>query len=431
MAQFMFPVSERASGSVPVTETTPITQEPEPLLERARSGRSLHSLRSGLSDSDQSDQDHHHGLQSDDSDSDPDDDEEIMELENLPMPEDMYGFAITSLIRDSRMIASAKGSSCLRQSRLLTSQIFILACIFTQAFLLMQTKLLVTSMHVHEIRDLYDTFESTMYGEEGTGSFMESHMTKTVNGKHRGIAQYFHPENFDKLGQEEKASICTISLSRPYFFSIILLIWSLTCLGEVKAAIDMAVAILGTPTVPTMKSSLVGKPKYSGQTSARLVKKLPSHLQARVDDLSENDRLVVGLTQTIKAYSITCILVPRILITLFLLWLGCRWLLATSGFEDVLLNAVALEFILVLKDLLYNTVLPERNKREVQTTNLIPPGGKTKQKASCSRFFGSFVLLLIAIVWAYLYTFHLQAVIPGYMWDVRAVCHAYIEAMTA
>mmetsp|Transcript_43654 Transcript_43654/g.95193 ORF Transcript_43654/g.95193 Transcript_43654/m.95193 type:complete len:432 (-) Transcript_43654:124-1419(-) len=431
MAQFMFPVSERASGSVPVTETTPITQEPEPLLERARSGRSLHSLRSGLSDSDQSDQDHHHGLQSDDSDSDPDDDEEIMELENLPMPEDMYGFAITSLIRDSRMIASAKGSSCLRQSRLLTSQIFILACIFTQAFLLMQTKLLVTSMHVHEIRDLYDTFESTMYGEEGTGSFMESHMTKTVNGKHRGIAQYFHPENFDKLGQEEKASICTISLSRPYFFMIILTIWSLTCLGEAKACCDQAWSIFCTPAVSNMKYSLLGLPTYAGPAALKLKDRLPQALQERVENLSPNERLVVGMTKVVKTYVLACIMLPRLLITLFLLWLGCRWLLATSGFENVLLNAVALEFVLVLKDLLYNTVLPERNKREVQNTSMLPFGGDVKEKASCSKYFGSFALFGLAVIWVYLYTFYLQQVIPGYNWDVRGVCRKYVEKMTA
>lgn len=385
----MFPVSE---GAGPESEAALITEMTEDQL--INKGDNL--------DTDNSD--HDHGLNSSD------------------------GFAVTSLIRDSRMLASARGTPVLRQSRLITSQLFALLCIFVQAFLLMQTKLLVTSMHVHEIRNLYDKYELHMYGPEVEG---EKHFTMTVNNKHRGISTYFDETNFKTLDPDIKSSICTISLSRPYFFMIILVIWSLTCLGDVKAALDLMMAITGTPTVPSMKHSLVGKGKYAGHESARIVKKLPQHLQARVEDLSENDRLVVGLTMTIKIYTIVCILVPRILITFYLLWLGCRWLLATSGFEDVLLNAVALEFILVLKDLLYNTVLSERNKKEVQTTNLIPSGGKTKQKASCARFFGSFVLLLIAVVWVYFYTFHFQQVIPGYMWDVRDMCHVYIDEMTA
>jgi len=43
------------------------------------------------------------------------------------------------------------------------------------------------------------------------------------------------------------------------------------------------------------------------------------------------------------------VLLPRLLMSGVLLWLGCRWLLATPNFADLVLNAVALEFILTLK----------------------------------------------------------------------------------
>jgi len=352
-------------------------------------------------------------------------DEEMIEIENLAMPEDMYGFALTSLFRDLRMISLERGEPCLRRGRLIASQVFILLCIFTQAFLLMQTKLLVTSMHVHEIRELYDKFEWHMYGEK------EEHTWLTVNGKHRGYHKFFKPENFDTLEDDVKGNICLISLSRPYFFMIILTIWSLTCLGEAKACCDQAWSIFCTPAVSNMKYSLLGLPTYAGPAALKLKDRLPQALQERVENLSPNERLVVGMTKVVKTYVLACIMLPRLLITLFLLWLGCRWLLATSGFEDVLLNAVALEFILVLKDLLYNTVLPERNKREVQNTSMLPFGGDVKEKASCSKYFGSFALFGLAVIWVYLYTFYLQQVIPGYNWDVRGVCRKYVEKMTA
>jgi len=357
-------------------------------------------------------------------------DEEMIEIENLAMPEDMYGFALTSLFRDSRMVAMGRGNQCVRQGRLVASQAFILVCIFTQAFLLRETKQLVTSMHVYEIRNLYDVFEVHMYNEV-KGDHMDvfdnpSHSWITVNGKHRGFKQFWHPENFDSLDEETKDNICKISLSRPNFFMVILAVWSLTCLGEVKACCDMAYSVFWTPTISNFENSLVGD-----TTSAAVLAKLPVALQQRTSALGPNEQLVVGITRLMRIYVLTLILLPRLLITVVLLWLGCRWLLATVGFEDVLLNAVALEFILVLKDLVYNTVLPERNKKEVTNTSMLPFGRSLKERATPGRFFGSFTLFLGACLWVYLYVFYFQAVLPGYNWDVRGVCTAYLNKITA
>ena len=50
--------------------------------------------------------------------------------------------------------------------------------------------------------------------------------------------------------------------------------------------------------------------------------------------------VVVGLTSTLKAVLTASCIVPRYLIDVYLLWLGCRWLAATPSFGDLLLNAV-------------------------------------------------------------------------------------------
>ena len=96
--------------------------------------------------------------------------------------------------------------------------------------------------------------------------------------------------------------------------------------------------------------------------------------------------------------------------------------MATSGFEEILLNAVALEFVLLLKDLMYKTVVPMRNKQEVRMLKVLPAGGRVRQKASFSLFFGSFGLFLIAVCWVYIYTYHWQRAIPNFRWACVYAC---------
>merc|ERR1712190_387168 len=87
-------------------------------------------------------------------------------------------------------------------------------------------------------------------------------------------------------------------------------------------------------------------------------------VKGMLEEQEANTVVLRGLTMPFKAMLFFTIFLPRILIDLVLLWLGCRWLAATASFSDVLLNAIALEFILLLKDLVYNAVVPRRNQWE-------------------------------------------------------------------
>merc|ERR1712188_183649 len=101
----------------------------------------------------------------------------------------------------------------------------------------------------------------------------------------------------------------------------------------------------------------------------------------------------------------------------FLFWLGSRWLLATAGFGDLLLNALALEFILNLAEILYNALAPFQQKLKVQRT-LIP------QRQS-SGIIASFVWVFSA-VYTLAYMVYFQGVLPDYKWDVRSVCQSLL-----
>merc|ERR1712150_122710 len=98
---------------------------------------------------------------------------------------------------------------------------------------------------------------------------------------------------------------------------------------------------------------------------------LPS-AKAHHEQLEPNDGAFTLVSMKCWLKTAICFIVklPQLFMCCYLLWLGSRGLLATLGFEDLLLNAMALEFILNLAQLLYLTLIPYRMKLTVQRTSL-------------------------------------------------------------
>merc|ERR1719409_2020349 len=151
-------------------------------------------------------------------------------------------------------------------------------------------------------------------------------------------------------------------------------------------------------------------------------------LQDLSDDVESPERawVVDGLTKPVKVVVVCTVILPRLLLTLLLLWLGCRFLAATNDFGEMVLNAVALEFVLMIKDLLYSTIVPDRNKREVEKICIRP--SQPVEYASYWTYLGTFSWLFVALAWIFYYIFLLQLVLPQYNWDVRLMCTPWLEA---
>mmetsp|Transcript_51599 Transcript_51599/g.160071 ORF Transcript_51599/g.160071 Transcript_51599/m.160071 type:complete len:358 (-) Transcript_51599:315-1388(-) len=314
--------------------------------------------------------------------------EDQVELEPAPLSEDLYGVGIATLLRDSRSIALGRERG-LRFSRISLTTLLLFGTILMQGFLVFEFKRLVAAHAVHEAREVYDKFEVLMY---------DRHTTKTVNGFHRGIDGYFNASRFADMTRMEKKRICQIPLSQPFFFGCILAIWSLTVVNDIRKMIFLLhLLIIKTPTVDSLKTMLQ---RGQGQES-----------------------MLQGLPLSLKGVLLFFMFLPRLIIDGVLLWLGCRWLTATDTFADVLLNAMALEFILLLKDLLYEAVVPLRDKYDT-TTMLIPSNGR--DVPSVFSFLGTFTWVLVVMAWVALYMFRLQQVLPDYKWDVRGICEAFI-----
>ncbi|CAE7231526.1 unnamed protein product [Symbiodinium sp. CCMP2592] len=116
---------------------------------------------------------------------------------------------------------------------------------------------------------------------------------------------------------------------------------------------------------------------------------------------------------------------PRIAATMLLNYLGCRWLLSTTNLEDLFLNSLALEFMVILPELLYNSFATTRGRKLTEATMLTAGDPAAMPKGTSLVI--SLIWVAVAVVWVYLYMVYLQSVLPGYNWDVRPVCRAHPE----
>jgi len=324
--------------------------------------------------------------------------EDVIDEEPQPLDEDLYGVAITSLIRDLQRIFSKDKTTrvCLRATRATVTAALLIANITLQIYLITEFQQLVTRSFVHKIRTVYGHYERFMYDDM---------VRVTPNGFSRGDPGFFKPEKFKDLPESiGKDYICSIPLSQPFFLGALLSIWSLTVVQDVRTIQSHATLLVWrTKNIDSMAGMLVQR---EGEATCELE----------------------GLPLTMKALLAVFIFLPRLLLDLYLLWLGCRWLVATADFGDLLLNAIALEFILCLKDLVYNAVVPMRDRYET-TTLLIRRNRPTH--ASWGHYLGAFLWLIVVVVWVTVYMLYLQAVLPDYQWDIATVCQAFIIESTS
>merc|ERR1719272_820835 len=116
--------------------------------------------------------------------------------------------------------------------------------------------------------------------------------------------------------------------------------------------------------------------------------------------------------------------IPVMVMNLILLWVGCRWLIATLGFGELLLNAVALEFVLNLHEIFYRAIVPYTMKISLSGI-LLPQGDSRSEKPSWGNMFSAFSLLILAVLWVVLYMCVFQQVLPDYRWDVAGPCRQF------
>jgi len=306
--------------------------------------------------------------------------------------EDIYGFALVSLVREASHISRKEGALAHRVLHIAVAILLLFANIALQAFLLAETWKFLDAKAVVAVRGAYDKYELGMYGGMESNTYLDKHY------EHRGRPRFFELANFDMLSKELKDQICGIPFAEPTLYLAVVLLWSLSCTAEIKKAVDLFLAlVVYTPTVPTMAQAL-----------------------AKQGADKDGHCMLQGLTTTVKVVITYCILLPRFAISGFLLLFGCRCLAATPACSELVINVVALEFVLHLSRLCYIPIASAQGRADVRDLRLRPAGHETLVEP--------LLWGLAALAWCIAYTFWLQQVLPDFRWDVHGPCRGYFKA---
>lgn len=322
--------------------------------------------------------------------------EEELDVPNVKLDDDTYGFVFCSLITDTHKVETDADNALvrLRYARIASALALSTASIVLQIFFMICLKQFVMRPNTLSLRQSYDTYELTMYGAD--------HCYIASDGYHRGTDdQYFVSANFASMSSTDQGVICSITFGQPFFLMAVLLVWTLTCISEIKAtALFFEHTIIRLPTVDS------------------------SH-EIFEDGSPQSQKVVVGLTLTKKITMIVLLILPRMLVILVLLWMGCRWLAANDNWEKLVIRGIALAFIFRLKDLLYAVLVPARSKQELKMISI--KHSSDKQRAGWGPYFEEFIWGLISVAWILMYVYNFQQVLPQFRWDISSVCDPWIR----
>jgi len=224
----------------------------------------------------------------------------------------------------------------------------------------------------------------------------------------RGVSG-FNASCFNDLTLAEQKSVCRIPLSRPNFFGVVLYLWTVANFVDLKITWGVFESLVFlTGSCRNMRDALEAV-AHGKNHRVFVIAKLPIYMKVLV---------------------IMVVVLPRALITLRVLYLGSRWLLATEPFGELVLNAVALEFVLFISRVNFSAFVSKRSKIDVANTKVLC---RKKRPSDLGSFVGTAFFGLASLAWPVLYIGipgvlnGWQTTLPDYKWDLRGVCSQWFE----
>jgi len=216
--------------------------------------------------------------------------------------------------------------------------------------------------------------------------------------------------NRDMLGD---SALCEAGISNPGFLWGVLFLWAAKMLAEFRQVQRLHKHISNLP-------------------------KLPAHLGVdhMVAESDDNTYVIVGLNPVTRLSLYLLIILPKFLINVILLYIGSRWLTATLQFGDLILNALALEFIVNIDELILESFFPERMKFQIDDTKfgLPRPPQALHSPEEANQLMWDYTTSMILVVFIalvmYVYLVYAQQVLPGYSHDIHACPQFMSEVYT-
>merc|ERR1719401_2245517 len=140
-----------------------------------------------------------------------------------------------------------------------------------------------------------------------------------------------------------------------------------------------------------------------------------------------NGEYIVALTRLSTLLLIVLVCIPKLGISIILLLFGCRWLSATTSFENLVMNTVAMEFVTQIDETLFNACVPQDYRKQVQDINFFirvasKEGDQDDAHKETQGFLRSVAYFTGAVLFIVLWTVFLNNVLPHNLSDIVQHC---------
>lgn len=216
---------------------------------------------------------------------------------------------------------------------------------------------------------------------------------------------------FEDMSAKEKHEVCGLALSQALFARVILFLWVTTNVGEIKNNYNILKDIVRLPDLPVgLDMSLM----------------IHDNKETKHHEIS-----VVCLNRGSKMLLTTFIFIPKFIIVVFLTLMGSLWLMAAENIGDLILNSLALAFVVQVDELIAEVFFPHFYIEDLHNLELccqeedIDPEIEARTQV---RAFGYSTILILLTVLSVELAIRFQPVIPNYNGgQVSDACLAYVN----
>lgn len=327
--------------------------------------------------------------------------------DEIPLPEDAYGAAIFAFIYDARELLTGldhDAKPCwLNMYRLIYVLTVLLVNYMFQFLMLYWIFGFIVQPSVHSVQHVYARFHAEFFSPDGV----------------------FLPEVWHSKDTQEdqlyKDELCHMVFSKFTFLYLVLMLWVMIMVIEFRTNAKLLKDLWDVPHCPNEHPEQMIKGTGGGFDETE----------------ADDDALFVqGLTPCVRATIVIAIVLPKFIIGTTLMMMGMIWLSATESFSELILNSLALEFVINIDDHLFNALLPESYREDMERVKMQIPKKKLTLEESVQEdwsFWKTSTFFLISIPsFVYVYLQYAQfvpilGVLPFFKNDIQQACGAYLE----
>jgi hypothetical protein len=320
--------------------------------------------------------------------------QQMEDHEEVDLPGSVYGAAIYALSYDiTEVLTTAMHDDLPNELNLFQGCFSVLMLVtnyVVQGALLNYSNKFVVTPAVNVVQKLYEEYHVDVFENDGQ----------------------FSADKWSTYDMDKKRTLCQLPLTHLWFTFLIIWIWAMVMTTEFRETIRIGKEIQSVKPTANLDEVIYVPPDGGSHHLRRLTPQL---------------RFLMHVFITI----------PKGILNFVLLFIGWRWLLATPDFGGLILNSLALGFIIELDELLYTTFLPKKMQVSVEETKFFLPVETTEEdvhhrwkaaRASAMWFAGTIAMCLVYLTYGQSVAgYGWYPVLPGYKFDLRDHCEEVLS----